>query len=151
MKPCLSVGKSTELHLEWVIESPEAKGPVARAASASGNGPSAQTAKLPSSWLGPTSEKEKAILSWQPSGCFSGRLSGEECWLPTVTPSGGHRGQDRCPSWLQLCDTQQMMQVAEGIRLPEVFRLRFAMRGSMAASWPWLQKLAGARLDQQRN
>lgn len=57
----------------------------------------------------------------------------EGCQVPTVTPSGGHRGQDRRPSWLQHCDTQQMMQVAEGIGLPEVSSERFALKDSVAA------------------
>lgn len=43
---------------------------------------------------------------------LSGSLSGEESWLPTVSPSGGHGGQGRACLWLRHCDKQQMMRRA---------------------------------------
>lgn len=47
---------------------------------------------------------------------LSGSLSGEESWLPTVSPSGGRRGQGRACLWLQHCDKQQMMRRARSSR-----------------------------------
>lgn len=65
-------------------------------------------------------EKGRSYFRWQPSGRLSGSLSGVECRLPTVTPSGGYKGRDRRPSWRQRGDTQQMIRVSEGVEVPQI-------------------------------
>ncbi|AWP03869.1 Hypothetical protein SMAX5B_006189 [Scophthalmus maximus] len=91
-------------------------------------GPTVKEPSFPHLDSGLTPEQEEAIPAGSQVVPFSGSLSGEESGLPTVTASGGHKGQRGPPSRQQHCDTQQMMQVAEGTELPDVSRGRSAVK-----------------------
>lgn len=76
-----------------------------------GIGPTLKEPSFPHLDSGPTSKWEEAISTGSQVVPLCLCLSGEELWLPTVTPSGGCRGQGRPCLW-QHGDTQQMMQRA---------------------------------------